>query len=154
MTSEEKIRIGVNKIKAISFLIIMLGMVILPPYFVYFTDNHSDNLVLKVVCLPVVIFLGYYMYKLFIKRIFLGSIITLSQDELVVKDEDKVYHYRWLEIKTVKVEGVVAENSNARSTEQTILTIWSTTKKAPDVFNISDLAKSGDEIRSLIDGLR
>jgi len=154
MTRVEKIEIGVNKIKAIPFLTIMIALVMLPPYFVYFTDKLSDTPILKFTCLPVATYLAYYTYRLLIARLFLGPIITLTHDKLIVKNEDKVHNYHWTEIRTVKVEVVVTKNSNAQSTEQTCLTIWSTTKKDPDVFYISDLEMSGDEIRSLINEYR
>lgn len=84
----EKIEMRPSKLKLVPLSVILALLTILPVYFVYIIDYLPDNPTLKITCLPVSIFLGYNTYRL-IKRLFIGPIITLTADSIILRDNDK-----------------------------------------------------------------
>lgn len=140
--------IRVNKREAIPLIGGLLIIIIGPLYFVYFTDSFSDNQVLKFTCPPVSIFLIYITYGQ-IRRLLIGSVITLTRDKILIQDKNRIKNYRWTDIKTIKVEERTISEPG-RSYAQIILMIWKKSDQTPDTFNVSDIEISSDELRTLI----
>jgi hypothetical protein len=148
----EKIEMRPSKLKLVPLSVILALLTILPVYFVYIIDYLPDNPTLKITCLPVSIFLGYNTYRL-IKRLFIGPIITLTADSIILRDNDKVNTYRWTDVQSIKVEPV-SESSFGKIYERTIATIWTKTKNSSDSYYVSDLKENADDLRTLINKFR
>jgi hypothetical protein len=148
MTGIDKVKIGVNKLKASLGALVTIAFGIVPFYFVDLDNLTSQDIVFP----PITIFMLYISYRYFIRRLLLGPIITLTKESMTVKDEDRVNIYRWTNLKKVKVGVVTEKNIEGRNVSHTILTVWTTTNDKSDEFHVSDLENSSDEIRDLING--
>ena len=144
----EKIEIKYNNKRLVLGIIIMMSLVIGVTYMAFFTKTFATNYILKIVTVPLSLFMLYGIYtQLFRKVLDNNSVITLTKTHIEINEDGNPLTFSWSEIKDLRFE-----KEQSGKSEVDILLIGSDTRSGK--VNLSALEKSVDDIRSLIKSYR